>query len=94
MWSKSLRNPGVIGIGAVIVPLGLAVGFALYKAHQDRIHYQSSLHRLSGEIETVLLSQKELAKQLAESKEQSASYRQRTDALLQRLREERERLTA
>jgi len=56
MWSKSLRNPGVIGIGAVIVPLGLAVGFALYKAHQDRIHYQSSLHHLAGEIETVLFS--------------------------------------
>jgi len=91
---KSLRKPSVVGIGAVIVLLGLAVGIVLYKSHQDRIHYQSSLHRLSGEIETVLLSQKELAKQLAESEEQSAGYRQRTDALLQRLREERERLAA
>jgi len=91
---KSLRKPSVVGIGAVIVLLGLAVGIVLYKSHQDRIHYQSSLHRLSGEIETVLLSQKELANQLAESEEQSAGYRQRTDALLQRLREERERLAA
>ena len=71
-----------------------AIALVLYKSHQDRLHYEKSLHHLSGEIETVLVSQKELEKQLTESREQASSYRQRTKASLQQLREERERLNA
>ena len=78
-----------VGVGLVLL-LGLSL--VSYKSYQDRLRYEESLHRLSGEVETVLASQKELEEELTKSREQAAVYRQRTDTLLQQLREERKRL--
>lgn len=94
LFKGFLHKPRVRALAFVGVVLGLVFGLALvfYKSHQDRLHYEMSLHRLSDEMETVLFSQGELTKQLSESREQALSYRQRTNALLQKLHEDRQRL--
>ncbi|MBI3014955.1 MAG: trypsin-like peptidase domain-containing protein [Candidatus Tectomicrobia bacterium] len=64
----------------------------LYKSYVDRLHYEKSLLRLSGEMQSDRLSQKELEKRLLEAREQLTHYRTETEAALTRLRQERDRL--
>lgn len=66
----------------------------LYKSYLDRLHYEKSLLRLSGEIQSDRLTRKELEKRFQEARAQLGHYRTETEAALARLREERERLEA
>lgn len=70
----------------------LASPALLYKSYLDRLHYEKSLLRLSREIQSDRLSQKELERHLVEAREQLAFQRTETEAALIRLREERDRL--
>lgn len=66
----------------------------LYKSYLDRLHYEKSLLRLSGEIQSDRLSQKELERRLLEARGQLTHYRTETEAALARLGQERDRLEA
>lgn len=66
----------------------------LYRSYLDRLHYEKSMLRLSGEMQTDRLTRKELERHLQKAQEQMTGYRTETDAALARLRQERERLEA
>lgn len=72
----------------------LGAPLLLYKSYLDRLHYEKSLLRLSREMQSDRLSQKELERRLLEAREQLTHYRTETEAALARLREERDRLEA
>lgn len=64
----------------------------LYKSYLDRGHYEKSLLRLSVEMQSDRLSQKELERRLIEAREQLTHYRTEMAAALARLHQERDRL--
>ncbi len=64
----------------------------LYKSYLDRLHYERSLLRLSRDMQSDRLSQKELERRLQVAREQLTHHRTETEAAVARLRQERERL--
>ncbi len=82
----------VFSVFFLIIGSVLGSPLLLYKSYLDRLHYEKSLLRLSAEMQSDRLSQKELERHLLEARQQLTHYRTETEGALARLREERERL--
>lgn len=69
----------------------LGTPLLLYKSYLDRIYYEKSLLRISGQMQSDRLSQKDLEKHLLKAREELAQHRTGTEAALARLHQERDR---
>ncbi len=68
------------------------IPFLVYRSYVDRRHYERSLLRLSRELQTDRLSQRELEREVAGARSELSRYRTETEAALARLQEEKQRL--
>ena len=85
---QSLRALSLCAVAVVLIVLS----WLAYRAHTERLRYERSLLRLSQELQSDRLSQKELERSLAEARSELNRYRTETEAAFARLEEERRHL--
>ncbi len=88
-WKRRL---GLFSLFLLLAGVMIGFPFLVYRSYVDRRDYERSLLRLSRELQTDRLSQRELEREVAEARSELSRYRTETDAALARLQEEKQRL--